>query len=302
MLWHGILPSLDGARQMLLRPLLSKLFFWSGAVSALASLWLPDPLASRLATLALGAAACSLLVWRGWKPASHALSAPPPAALDDGSMLDAMAQIERCCANASDLIDALRGVGQIITYELGARNVLVALVKPASFGPGQALLRPLLDPTPPRRQHAGKPLSVAADAALRERGIVSDAISGHALAVLDSGQPVALVGFEALELSVAPAALTRLLELMRSELNAVARRDRGDAGVFSPARLRNLRAQAGAPRLLVVTAQPLAREPECDADGRLMPRHGLLADDAPSAAARTLPRPASGAAQRADFN
>jgi len=314
---------------MLLRPFLSKLFFWSGAVSASASLWLPDPLASRLATLALGAAACSLLVWRGWKPASHALSAPPPAALDDGGLLDAMAQIERCCANAYDLIDALRGVGQVITYELGARNVLVALVEPGLFVPGQALLKPLLDPTAPHRQHAGQPLSVAADAALRERGIVSDADSGHALAVLDSGRPVALLEFEALELSVAPAALTCLLELIRSELNAVARRDRGDAGVFSPARLHTLRAQAGAPRLQVVMVQPLAREhpqadasrrqppvgveatsggrafpqaPESDADRRILPRQEFRLDEAPGAAVRTLPRPASASVRRVDLN
>jgi hypothetical protein len=287
---------------MLLRPLLSKLFFWAGSLSALASLLLPDPLASRLATLALGAAACSLLLLRGWKPVSHALSAPPPAALDDAGMLDTMVQIERCCANASDLIDALRGVGQIITYELGARNVLVALVEPAALGPGPALLRPLLDPTPQRRQHAGKALGLAADAALRQRGVVSDARSGHALAVLDSGLPVALLEFEALELSVAPAALARLLQLMRCELNAVAQRGRGAATVFSAARLHTLRAQASAPPLHVVVAQLQAREPAYDAERRILPRLESRLDEAPGAAARPLPRPASGAAHHAGLN
>lgn len=232
--------------------------FWLAALSALASLALPDPLAARLATLALGAAACSLLVWRGWKPAARVAPQPPPSLLDDGSLLEATARIARCCANANDLSDALRGVGHIIAHEIGARNVLVALVEPARAGVGAGVgefrLKPLLDLAPTRRKRAGTPLSSVAAAALRERAIVVDPDVGHALAVLDSGQPIALIEFEALELAVSSAALTRLLELVRNELNDVVQRDRTNPGGLSPARLRTLRAQADAPDFLGAVA------------------------------------------------
>jgi PAS fold len=240
---------------MSLRPLISKLLFWLAALSALASLVLPDPLASRLATLALGAAAGSLLVWRGWKPATRAAPQPTPSTLDDGSLLEATAQIARCCANANDLSDALRGVGHIIAHEIGARNVRVALVEPARAGTGEFRLKPLLDLAAPRRKRADARLSSVAAAALRERGIVIDPEAGHALAVLDSGQPIALIEFEALELAVSSLALSRLLELVRHELNDVVQRGHGNPGGLSPARLRTLRAQADAPDFLDAVAR-----------------------------------------------
>ncbi len=249
-------PCSGSALPMSLRPLLSKLLFWLAALSALASLMLPDPLAPRLATLALGAAACSLLVWRGWKPSRHDdLPIAPVAALDDGCLLDTAAQVARCCANAADLSEALRGIGHILAHELGARHVLVALVESAGAGAGEMRLKPLLDLAPPRLQRAGLALSEAAGSALRERGVVSDAHLGHALAVLESGKPVALIEFETLALPVSPLALVRLLELVRGELNDVVQRVRSNPGSFSPARLRALRAQSEAPDFLAAVAR-----------------------------------------------
>jgi PAS fold len=242
---------------MALRPLLSKLLFWIAALSALASLALPDPLAARLASLALGAAAGSLLVWRGWKPAARAPAQAPLSTLDDGNLLEATAQIARCCANANHLNDALRGVGRIMAHEIGARNVLVALVEPARVGVDEVRLKPLLDLAVPRRKRAGTPIGSAAAAALRERGIVVDPEAGHALAVLDSGRPVALIEFEALELAVSNAALARLLELVRNELNDVVQRTRTNPGSLSPARLRWLRDQADAPDFLGAVARDI---------------------------------------------
>ncbi len=240
---------------MSLRPLTSKLLFWLAALSALASLVLPDPLAARLATLALGAAVASLLVWRGWKPATRAAVQPAPSTLDDGSLLEATAQIARCCANAHHLSDALRGVGRIIAHEIGARNVLVALVEPARAGAGEFRLKPLLDLASPRRKRADTLLSSVAAAALRDRDIVIDPEAGHALAVFDSGQPIALVEFDALELAVSNVALSRLLELVRNELNDVVQRSRGNPGGLSPARMRTLRAQADTPGFLGAVAR-----------------------------------------------
>jgi PAS domain-containing protein len=401
---HGVAPCLGAASLMSLRPLFSKLLFWLAALSGLASLWLPDPLGSRLATLALGAAACSLLVWRGWRPgaSTHAAAAPPPvSSLDDGGMLEAAAQVARCCANAADLSEALRGVGHILAHELGARHILVALVEFVGPGASDVRLKPLLDLAPPRLQRAGMALSDVAASALRERGVVTDPSSGYALAVLESAKPVGLIEFEILELAVEALALTRFLELVRSELNDVAQRSRSNPGGFSPARLRVLRAQSeapdflaavaldrqvslfviepqglrivalsrraerefglrrarvigktvaqsfgetigqaamqamrrtidagkiveqevhwatprgqrganvslcalrhadGSPRLLIAMARALHSDMVRGGERRVMPRHGLLRDDAPSAAARSLPRPIGATARRA---
>ena len=249
-------PRLGTALPMSLRPLFSKLLFWLAAVSALASLLLPEPLAPRLATLALGAAACSLLVWRGWRPPVRSDIAPAPiSTLDDGCLLDTAAQVARCCANAADLSEALRGVGHILAHELGARHVLVALVESAGVNGADMRLKPLLDLAPPRLKRAGLALSDAAGSALRERGVVSDANQGHALVVLESGKPVALIEFESLALPVSALALGRLLELVRGELNDVVQRMRSNPGSFSPARLRALRAQSEAPDFLAAVAR-----------------------------------------------
>ena len=241
---------------MPLRPILLTLLFWLAALVALASLWLPESLAPRLATLALGVVACALLVWRGWKPRAIAQEAqqPPESSLDDGFLLEAAAQVARACANAADLNEALRGVGHILTHELGARHVQVALVESAGAGGTDVRLKPLLDLAAPRTKRAGAALSAVAASALRERGVVSDANSGHALAVLESARPVALIEFESLEINVSPLALSRLLEVVRSELNDVAQRSRSNPSRLSPARLRALRAEFEAPDFLAAVA------------------------------------------------
>lgn len=241
---------------MPLRPILLTLLFWFAAVLALASLWLPEALAPRLATLALGAVACALLVWRGWKPRAIAQEAqqPPESSLDDGFLLEAAAQVARACANAADLNEALRGVGHILTHELGAHHVLVALVESGGPGGADVRLKPLLDLAAPRAKRTGSALSAVAASALRERGVVSDPNSGHALVVLESAQPVALIEFAALEIDVAPLALNRLLEVVRSELNDVVQRGRSNPSGLSPARLRVLRDQFEAPDFLAAVA------------------------------------------------
>ncbi len=241
---------------MPLRPILLTVLFWLAALLALASLWLPETLAPRLAAVALGVLACALLVWRGWKPRAIAREAlhPPESSLDDGFLLEAAAQVARACANAPDLNEALRGVGHILTHELGARQVRAALVEHVGPGDADVRLKPLLDLAAPRLKRGATALSAVAASALRERGVVCDPNSGHALAVLESAQVVALIEFESLEISVAPLALSRLLEVVRSELNDVAQRCRSNPGGLSPARLRALRAQFEAPDFLAAVA------------------------------------------------
>ncbi len=241
---------------MSLRPVLLTLLIWLAALLALASLWLPEFWAARLALLALGAVGVALLVWRGWKPPGLAQAAEqaPESSLDDGFLLEAAAQVARCCANAADLNEALRGVGHVLTHELGARHVLVARIESAGPGVGDVRLKPLLDLAPPRARRAAGALSAVAASALRERGVVSDPQSGHALAVLESAKTVALIEFAALEIAVPAPALNRLLEVVRSELNDVAQRCRSNSEGLSPARLRALRAELDAPDFLAAVA------------------------------------------------
>jgi PAS domain-containing protein len=239
---------------MALRPLISKFLFWLAGGAALGSLVLADPLAPRLATLALGAAACALLVWRGWKPPRAPAQEPVAALPDEGLLLEAAARLARCCATAKDLNDALRGVGHILAHELGAHHLRVARVE-ALGTDGGVRLKPLLDLAPARLQRTGIAPSAVAGSALRERGVVSDPAAGHAFAVLESGQAVAVIEFESLELALAPPALTRLLDLARNELNDVAQRTSDNPRGYSPARLRHLRDEADAPDFLAAVAQ-----------------------------------------------
>lgn len=241
---------------MPLRTVLLTLLISIAALLALASLWLPAFWAPRLATLALAALGCCLLVWRGWKPSLIADPdvLPPASQFDDGALLEAAAQVARCCANAADLSEALRGVGHVLTHELGARGVRVALVENGGPSASEVRLKPLLDLAARGVKRAGTGLSAVAASALRERGVVSDAAIGHALAVLESARPVALIEFEALELDTDSVALARLLDLVRGELNDVAQRSRGNPNALSPARLRALRSQADAPDFLAAVS------------------------------------------------
>ncbi len=244
------------APPMPFRPVLLTLLVWLAALVALASLWLPETMAPRLAVAALGVLGCALLVWRGWKPRAIAQEVQHPAesSLDDGFLLEAAAQVARACANAADLNDALRGVGHLLRHELGARQLRVALVEHVGSDAADVRLKPLLDLAASHAKRGATVLSTVAASALRERGVVSEPDSGHALVVLESARPVALVEFESLEINVGSLALSKLLEVVRSELNDVAQRSRSNSAGLSPARLRTLRAQFEAPDFLAAVA------------------------------------------------
>ena len=208
---------------MSFRSLFSRLAFWSATVCALLSLWFPAPLGARLATLALGAAALSLIVWRGWKPPPPEDLVPESTLLDETNLREAAEQIASRCARAPSLDDALRGVGAILAHELGARHVRLARISCELDG---LRIEPLAPTLLPEARLPGLGLSATAKRALRERGVVSDASVGHALVVRDDERPTALLEFESLALAADPAALTRLLEDTAVELGAAARRVR----------------------------------------------------------------------------
>lgn len=227
-----IAPLPEPASTPSLRGRISRALVWLGAMLAVASFVLAEPLGSRFGTAAIGCAILALLVWRGWRPPAG-VDAPPTALLDDTSLAETLARIHRVCAPNQPLDDALRGVVRTLAQELGARNARASRV---GGGVGRAQLTTLLDLAAPGvRRPPARPAKNSLPAgpgplerALDGAGVVSDA-RGHAFAVSGRGGVVAVIDFDALELEVAPAALQRLLEGARQALGALAAQPEGAA-------------------------------------------------------------------------
>ena len=210
------------ALPMLKRSWVSRLLFWLATFSAVLSFVLVEPLGARLGAFAIVCAVLSLLVWRGWRPPPLELSAQT-SVLDPDALHEAAQRIERCCAEARDLDDAIRGVGRILVQELGANDVRMARFTHEGGAPH---LEPLVDPGLPRGPATAPAPSRLAVRALREAGGVHKDSFGHALTVQTDGEAVALIEFDSLELDVAAAALAQLFELARVQLGGVATRCR----------------------------------------------------------------------------
>lgn len=211
-----------------MRGRISRLLVWLGALSALASFVLAEPLGSRLGTLAIGCAVLSLLVWRGWRPAPHG-DAPPTTPLDDATLVEALARIRQACAPDRTLDDALRDVVRTLAQELGARNARASLVGTNAGRPQLSTLLDLAAPGARRPPVLRAKVVVAADPsplqrALASGGVVSDPPHGYAVAVAGHSGVVAVVDFDALELEVDPDALARLLAELHQALAGVAAR------------------------------------------------------------------------------
>lgn len=204
-----------------MKPLLSRLAFWWAAPAAGLSLFLPAPLGSWLAALAVLAAGISLSLRGRWKPPIEAAKPDPATLIDDTALLDVTAQVVRCATYSRDLSEALHGVARILVHELGADDLVTAR----------------LDARPPHGSSAvgsawsggltrarAAPKSVVALEATMVGRVAGSHDSGYAVPVLRDGRCVAWLEFSALELNVDPAALHQLLELVGRELSAAAQR------------------------------------------------------------------------------
>jgi hypothetical protein len=216
---------------------ISRLLVWLGALSALASFVLAEPLGSRLGTLAIGCAVLSLLVWRGWRPAPHG-DAPPTTPLDDATLVEALARIRQACAPDRTLDDALRDVVRLLAQELGARNARASLVGTNAERPQLSTLLDLAAPGARRPPVLRAKVAAAEDRsplqrALASGGVVSDPPHGYAVAVAGHSAVVAVVDFDALELEVDPDALARLLTALHQAVAGVAARPAGAPAVLA---------------------------------------------------------------------
>lgn len=199
-----------------MRTRLSRWLVGLGALLALASFVLAEPLGSRLGAVAIGCAMLAVLVWRGWRPEARD-EAVPATVLDDATLAEVQARLQRACAPGTTLDDALRAVVRTLATELGARQARATRVHKVA---GRPRLTTLLDlATPGTRRGAPRSAQAVATAAvsplqrvLETGGVVIDPPHGHAIAVPGrAGGVVAVIDFESLELEVEAAALQRVL-------------------------------------------------------------------------------------------
>ena len=219
---------------MSVRSWVSRLSFWLAAFCAVLSFVFTAPLGPRLGSFAIICAVFSLLVWRGWKPPARDWQPTEPSMLEPEGVIDAGKRITRCCAQAAALDEALRGVAQVLTQELGALDVRCGRV---TLQPQGRCFISLPDPKLPKLRGSFDKLKPAGERALRDGANFTDTTLGHALVVKHAGEVMALIEFDALVVQVPAEAMAQLLALAGTELGRVAAREpRSNAGAgFDPA-------------------------------------------------------------------
>jgi signal transduction histidine kinase/DNA-binding response OmpR family regulator len=197
-------------------PYLSRVSLWLAALAAAASLFTPGPNGAMLATVALIALAGALWMRRYRAVAPTLIELEETVGLDDAALLDVASVLARSVAQAATLRDALVDVRDDLIHELGAHGVVIHHLGSAADAHLRALDRyPVRD-------------------AMRSRAVAGRAEGGFALPVARDGRVVALLELKGTELKLDPAALTRLLELLRVQLDGVAAREPVRAAGDSP--------------------------------------------------------------------
>jgi HPt (histidine-containing phosphotransfer) domain-containing protein len=202
-----------------MRSLLSRLSFGWAALAAGLCLALPSPQATWVAALAVAAAGLSLVLGRRGGAADDADGHSPGAG--DASLLDTAAMLVRGASHARDLPEALHGAARVLFQELGAEGLVTGRLDAA----GAALpLERYTDPA--ARGHAAlhDTMSEVADEAVHAHRVAGNLQRGFAVPVLREGRSVAWLEFRSIETSIAEPSLRRLLELLKTELSAVAER------------------------------------------------------------------------------
>ena len=233
---------------MSVRSWVSRLSFWLAAFCAVLSFVLAAPLGPRLGSFAIICAVFSLLVWRGWKPPARDWQPTEPSMLEPEGLIEAGKRITRWCAQAGDLDEALRGVAQVLTQELGALGVRAGRIM---LQPQGRSFIPLPDPNLPKLRGSSGKLKPAGERALRDGANVTDAALGHALVVKHAGELMALIEFDALVVQVPAEAMAQLLALASTELGrVVAREQRSSAGAAFDSAAPLLTSSAAGPEFL----------------------------------------------------
>ena len=195
---------------------LSRVSLWLAALAAAASLFTPGREGATLATVAMIALIGALVLRRFMlkNRIQVVIEAEPTRVLGEAAMLEVATMLTRRITDANGLAEALEETREELVHELGARGVIV-------HGP--------VDAATPLVMAERFPLG---DAFVR-REVCGNAVAGYALPVERDERVVAVLELKGVELEVEPPALLRLLELLKVQLDGIARRD-GHGGRQDP--------------------------------------------------------------------
>jgi len=187
---------------------LSRVSLWLAALAAAASLFTPGREGATLAMVAMVALIGALVLRRVMRQnlIQVVIEVEASRALGEASMLEVATMLTRRVTAASSLAEALEETREELVHELGARGVIV-------HGPVDAATLLVMAERYP-----------LGDAFVR-REVCGNAAAGYALPVARGHRVVAVLELKGVELDVDPPAMLRLLELLKVQLDGVARRD-----------------------------------------------------------------------------
>jgi PAS domain S-box-containing protein len=190
---------------------LSRVSLWLAALAAAASLFTRGRHGALLATVAMVSLAGALVLRRFQLKAGLPTVIDPDQTrpLDDAAMLEVATLLTRRITQAGRLADALREVHDELIHELGAHGT--ALHGPVDRGRRLVLADRF-------------PLGTA----LRSDEVSGSAAAGFAMPVSRAGEVVAMIELRGVELDVEAQALSRLLTLLKLQLDALALREGAD--------------------------------------------------------------------------
>jgi signal transduction histidine kinase/DNA-binding response OmpR family regulator len=195
---------------------LSRVSLWLAAFAAVASLFTPGREGAALAVVAM-VALIGALVLRRFVLENRiqvVIEAEPARGLNDAALLEVAASLTHRIADAGSVAEALDETREELIHELGARGVVIhgpvepsgTLVLAERFPLGDAFIH---------------------------REVTGNVAQGFALPVVHDGRVLAMLELRGVELAVEPAAFTRLLELLKVQLDSLARREAGSAAPTS---------------------------------------------------------------------
>ncbi len=190
---------------------LSRVSLWLAALAAAASLFTPGREGATLATVAMIALIGALVLRRFMlkNRIQVVIEVESPRVLGEAAMLEVATMLTRRVTDANGLAEALEETREELVHELGARGVIV-------HGP--------VDAATPLVMAERYPLG---DAFVRGE-VCGNAVAGYALPVTRDQRVIAMLELKGVELDIEAPALVRLLELLKVQLDGVARRD-GDS-------------------------------------------------------------------------
>jgi signal transduction histidine kinase/DNA-binding response OmpR family regulator len=189
--------------------ILSRVSLWLAAVSAAASLVTPGAQGGLLASVAMGSMIAAFVLRRFDLKLRQSPAMEPAESLlsDPGALLEVAHALTRSIAGATSLVPALRALHGAVIHELGAEHVVVH-EPPES--PQDSLVVP-------ERSPVGD--------AWRSGRVCGSPEAGFAVPVVCGEQVVAMLEFKGAALPLDGTQTTRLLELAKLQLDALAERE-----------------------------------------------------------------------------